>query len=146
MREKLPWFIFELSLKFVFSLNFVGFFCFFLQFELLYLCLVICSQSICRCSNASKNKRDNGCQYVMEKIVEVVYILAVSFATAYGTEERKSVRYYSGCQHPPIMLFSWELGVSLPQSHHVCLTSLQREYILFPIYYPGQLFPFSPFA
>lgn len=50
----------------------------------------------------------------MEKIVEVVYILAGLFATAYGTEERKSVRYYSGCQHPLVMLFSWELGVSLP--------------------------------
>lgn len=50
----------------------------------------------------------------MEKIVEVVYSLAGSFATAYGIEERKSVRNYSVCQHPPVMLFSRKLGVSLP--------------------------------
>lgn len=99
MREKLPQFIFELRLKFVFSPNYSPKLCFVLflnSFELLYLCSVICSQSICRCSNVSKNKRDNGCQYVMEKIVEVVYILAGSFATVYGTEERKSVRYTLG--------------------------------------------------
>lgn len=50
----------------------------------------------------------------MEKIGEVVNILAGSVATAYGTEERKSAWYYSGCQYPPVMLFFWDLGVSLP--------------------------------
>lgn len=125
--EKFPWFMFKLQASVCFLckqtvlLNYFSF----NHFELLYLCRVIQSQNIYRCSNL----RIKICQRMV----------------VYNGED--CGRSYFVCQQPPDSQAIYVgIGCFPPLARQCTLVYFWRASVLFPVYYSWQLLSSSPFV